>query len=138
MTLFMVGKQWKSKIYYGIFCFIGFLGMTAADSDSAYLVTGVTFLVLLLLAKGAEEGFYLITLVAIYSVSELFICAFTKDQRSSILSVSAWRDSRDAFRCQDQSCIVCDYADLTFYRKYFMETKERCKSILEMVSGSSC
>lgn len=71
MTLFMFGKQWKSKIYYGIFCFIGFLGMTAADSDSAYLVTGVTFLVLLLLAKGAEEGFYLITLVAIYSVSEL-------------------------------------------------------------------
>ena len=71
MTLFMVGKQWKSKIYYGIFCFIGFLGMTAADSDSAYLVTGVIFLVLLLLAKGAEEGFYLITLVAIYSVSEL-------------------------------------------------------------------
>ena len=71
MTLFMVGKQWKSKIYYGIFCFIGFLGMTAADSDSAYLVTGVTFLVLLLLAKGAEEGFYLITLVSVYSVSEL-------------------------------------------------------------------
>ncbi len=78
MTLFMVSKQWKSKIYYGIFCFIGFLGMTAADSDSAYLVTGVTFLVLLLLAKEAEEGFYLITLVAIYSVSELLFVLLRK------------------------------------------------------------
>lgn len=78
MTLFMVSKQWKSKIYYGIFCFIGFLGMTAADSDSAYLVTGVTFLVLLLLAKEAEEGFYLITLVAIYSVAELLFVLLRK------------------------------------------------------------
>lgn len=78
MTLFMVGKQWKSKIYYGIFCFIGFLGMTAADSDSAYLVTGVTFLVLLLLAKGAEEGFYLITLVSVYSVAELLFVLLRK------------------------------------------------------------
>ena len=78
MTLFMVSKQWKSKIYYGIFCFIGFLGMTAADSDSAYLVTGVTFLVLLLLAKKAEEGFYLITLVAIYSVAELLFVLLRK------------------------------------------------------------
>lgn len=78
MTLFMVSKQWKSKIYYGIFCFIGFLGMTAADSDSAYLVTGVTFLVLLLLAKEAEEGFYLITLVAIDSVAELLFVLLRK------------------------------------------------------------
>ena len=78
MTLFMVSKQWKSKIYYGIFCFIGFLGMTAADSDSAYLVTGVTFLVLLLLAKEVEEGFYLITLVAIYSVAELLFVLLRK------------------------------------------------------------
>lgn len=78
MTLFMVSKQWKSKIYYGIFCFIGFLGMTAADSDSAYLVTGVTFLVLLLLAKEVEEGFYLITLVAIDSVAELLFVLLRK------------------------------------------------------------
>lgn len=78
MTLFMVSKQWKSKIYYGIFCFIGFLGMTAADSDSAYLVTGIMFLVSLLLAKEAEEGFYLITLAAIYSVSELLFVLLRK------------------------------------------------------------
>lgn len=78
MTLFMVSKQWKSKIYYGIFCFIGFLGMTAADSDSAYLVAGVTFLVLLLLAKEAEEGFYLIILVFGYSVAELLFVLLRK------------------------------------------------------------
>lgn len=78
MTLFMVGKQWKSKIYYGIFCFIGFLGMTAADSDSAYLVTGITFLGLLLLAKETEEGFYLITLVSVYSVAELLFVLLRK------------------------------------------------------------
>ena len=71
MTLFMVSKQWKSKIYYGIFCFIGFLGMTAADSDSAYLVTGVTFLVLLLLAKGAK-AFWKWFRIVILSVTAVF------------------------------------------------------------------
>lgn len=78
MTLFMVSKQWKSKIYYGIFCFIGFLGMTAADSDSAYLVTGIMCLVSLLLAKETEEGFYLITLISVYSVAELLFVLLRK------------------------------------------------------------
>lgn len=57
--------------------------MTAADSDSAYLVTGAIFLVLLLLAKGAEEGFYLITLLLFILCQNFYLCFYegSEEQR---------------------------------------------------------
>ena len=71
MSLFMIGRQKTLKVYYGIFCFIGFLGMAAADSDSVYLAVGVTFFGLLLLARDAKEGVYLLNLAAGYCVAEI-------------------------------------------------------------------
>lgn len=78
MSLFMIGRQKTLKVYYGIFCFIGFLGMAAADSDSVYLAVGVTFFGLLLLARDAKEGVYLLNLAAGYCVAEILFYLLRK------------------------------------------------------------
>lgn len=73
MVLFSVCEYKNSKIVYGICAFAGFLGMTSANSDSAYLTVGVTFCVLLFLSKDAKRGERLVWLVLEYAISGLTI-----------------------------------------------------------------
>ncbi|MBO5303122.1 MAG: O-antigen ligase family protein [Lachnospiraceae bacterium] len=73
MTLFMVSKEMLSKKVYGIFCFLGFIGMISANSDSAYLTVGIAFVVLLYLAKDTCQGTALLALVLEYGTAVLFM-----------------------------------------------------------------
>lgn len=71
MVLFCVSESKNLKLVYGTFCFVGFLGMIAANSDSAYLTVGITFCILLYIGKSYERGFCLLALVFSYSLAGL-------------------------------------------------------------------
>lgn len=71
MTLFCVSIEKRSRVVYGAFCFCGFLGMTAANSDSAYLTVGAAFFMLLWWSGQKYAGIYVVFLMLEYAAAHL-------------------------------------------------------------------
>ena len=71
MTLFCVSRERRSKFVYGIFCFCGFLGMIAANSDSAYLTVGAAFFILLWWSGKKYAGEYFAVLMLEFASAHL-------------------------------------------------------------------
>lgn len=71
MALFFSGKGRRGAIGFGAACFLGFLGMPASNSDSAYLCVGAAFLLLMYAADSAKKGIRVCVLLTEYAAAEL-------------------------------------------------------------------
>ena len=83
MVLFCVSSEIMSKAVYGGFCLWGFLGMTAANSDSAFLTVGAAFVLLLLLGKKKENGICFVLLGLEFSLAN-FGMAVLRQMRGEV------------------------------------------------------
>lgn len=63
MVLFCLERRMHWRIFYGVVCFIGFVGVLAANSDSAHLTIIVTLVLVLFFAKEAQSGTQLLMLL---------------------------------------------------------------------------
>lgn len=73
MGLFLIAQEELSKKIYGVISFVGFLGMFAAGTDGAYLITAVLLFVALVVAKENAIGSKWCVLVAEMSLAALFL-----------------------------------------------------------------
>lgn len=56
MGLFWIAEEILSKIVYGAVSFVGFLGLLAVGTDSAYIIVGMLLILILVLTKQSEKG----------------------------------------------------------------------------------
>ncbi len=73
MALFVVSDGEVSPVFYGIFVFVGFMGIISANSDSAYLTIGAAFGILLYMAKTQDRGVRLLVLACAYPAAVMCI-----------------------------------------------------------------
>lgn len=87
MALFFLCRECRSKMVYGVFCFIGFCAMPASNSDGIYLVIGVTFLVLFFLCREWDTERLVWLLLAEFAAAGLLMGALGEVERGSGMSL---------------------------------------------------